>query len=113
MDKQRVDMFIMSNNKYFESHQIPSISYALEKVDESKFMRVQSISYKDPILLLIISLVAGPLGVDRFVVGDTGLGIAKLLTCGGLGIWTIVDYFLIMGRAREVNYEKVQQIVGY
>ncbi|MFO8030899.1 MAG: TM2 domain-containing protein [Cyclonatronaceae bacterium] len=113
MDKQRVDMFIMSNNKYFEPHQIPAISNALEKADESKFMRVQSANYKDPVLLLIISLVAGPLGVDRFVVGDVGLGIAKLLTCGGLGIWTIVDYFLIMGRAREVNYEKIQQLIGY
>jgi hypothetical protein len=62
MDKQRVDMYVMSNNKYFESHHIPSISHALEKAaDESTFMRVQSISYKDPILLLIISLVAGPL----------------------------------------------------
>jgi len=113
MDKQRVDMFIMSNSKYFESHQIPSISHALEKADESKFARVQAINYKDPIMLLIVSLVAGPLGVDRFVVGDVGLGIAKLLTCGGLGIWTIVDYFLIMGRAREVNYEQIQQVIGY
>ena len=106
-------MFIMSNNKYFESHQIPSISHALERADESKFSRVQAVNFKDPIMLLIISLVAGPLGVDRFVVGDVGLGIAKLLTCGGLGIWTIVDYFLIMGRAREVNYEKIQQVIGY
>ncbi len=113
MDKQRVDMYIMSNNKYFESHQIPALSHVLENTEESRFMRVQSLNLKDPILLLIISLVAGPLGVDRFVVGDVGLGIAKLLTCGGLGIWTIVDYFLIMGRARQVNYEKVQQAIGY
>ena len=41
------------------------------------------------------------------MIGDTGLGVGKLLTCGGLGIWTIVDWFLIMGRAREVNFQKV------
>ncbi len=51
--------------------------------------------------------------MDRFVIGDVGLGIAKLLTCGGFGIWTIVDYFLIMGRTREVNYEKIQEILHY
>ena len=37
----------------------------------------------------MIILFAGSLGIDRFFIGDTGLGIAKLITCGGFGIWTI------------------------
>jgi len=45
------------------------------------------------------------------MLGDTGLGIAKLLTCGGLGIWTLVDFFLIMGRAREVNFNNFQKLL--
>ncbi|MFN3640643.1 MAG: TM2 domain-containing protein, partial [Flavobacterium sp.] len=45
------------------------------------------------------------LGVDRFYIGDTGMGVGKLLTCGGLGIWAIVDWFLIMGATREKNME--------
>ena len=44
---------------------------------------------------------SGYLGIDRFLIGDTGLGIAKLLTCGGLGVWTIIDWFLIMGATSE------------
>jgi TM2 domain-containing membrane protein YozV len=48
------------------------------------------------------------MGIDRFLIGDVGLGIAKLLTCGGLGVWTIVDLFLIMGSTRERNFEKIQ-----
>jgi TM2 domain-containing membrane protein YozV len=55
-------------------------------------------------------LLGGHFGIDRFLLGDTGLGVAKLLTCGGLGIWTIIDWFMIMGRTREVNFEKLQQL---
>jgi TM2 domain-containing membrane protein YozV len=52
--------------------------------------------------------LAGNLGIDRFMLGDTGLGIAKLLTCGGFGIWTIVDLFTVMGRSRDYNFNKIQ-----
>lgn len=58
--------------------------------------------------MLIVSLLGGSLGIDRFMLGDTGLGVGKLLTCGGLGIWTIIDWFMIMGATREKNVEKLQ-----
>jgi TM2 domain-containing membrane protein YozV len=106
MDAQRVDMYLMTKAKYFEGHQIPLIRERLLALDESRFLQLQALNLKDPTTILIVSLVAGTFAVDRFLVGDTGLGIAKLLTCGGLGIWAIVDWFIIMGRAREVNAEQ-------
>ncbi len=40
---------------------------------------------------LLLSLLVGTLGVDRFYLGYTGLGVVKLLTCGGLGVWALID----------------------
>jgi TM2 domain-containing membrane protein YozV len=43
----------------------------------------------------LLSYLAGKFGADRFYLGQTGLGIAKLLTCGGFGIWWIIDMCMI------------------
>ena len=44
---------------------------------------------------ITLSVLVGSLGVDRFYLGYTGQGILKLLTCGGLGIWTPIDLIRI------------------
>lgn len=108
MDTQKVDMYIMTHAKHFEPHQLATVRDMMMKADDTKFMMMQSIDVKDPTMILIISILAGSLGIDRFMIGDTGLGIAKLLTCGGLGIWAIVDWFIIQSRTKEKNFENFQ-----
>lgn len=109
MESQKVDLFIMTCGKYFESHQVAFIRDRLITLDDSKWTFIQTLQFKEPTTSLIVSLLGGNLGIDRFMIGDTGLGIAKLLTCGGLGIWAIVDWFMIMGATREKNMAKLQQ----
>ena len=111
MEAQKVDMFIMANGKFFESHHLAQIRDRLIALDDSKWSIVQTLQFKDPTTSIIVSLLAGGLGIDRFMIGDTGIGVGKLLTCGGLGIWTIVDWFMIMGATREKNLEKLQSVL--
>jgi TM2 domain-containing membrane protein YozV len=47
---------------------------------------------------LLLSFFLGGLGVDRFYLGYTGLGIAKLFTLGGCGIWALIDFIMIAMR---------------
>lgn len=50
------------------------------------------------ILTLLMSLFFGALGVDRFIMGHVFLGILKLITAGGFGIWWLVDVILVATR---------------
>jgi len=108
MEAQKVDMFMIANNKYFESYHLNAIRDRLLQLDDSKWGLVQVLQFKDPTTSIIVSVLCGSLGIDRFLIGDTGMGVGKLLTCGGLGIWTIIDWFLIMGATREKNMQAFQ-----
>ncbi len=55
-------------------------------------------SDKDFLTALLLSIFLGGLGIDRFYLGYTGLGIAKLLTLGGCGVWHLIDLILIAMR---------------
>jgi hypothetical protein len=109
MEAQKVDMFIMTNSKFFDGYELAGIRDSLLKLDDSRWTFVQTLQFKDPTTSLIVSLLAGTLGIDRFMIGDTGLGIGKLLTCGGFGIWAIIDLFMIMDATRKKNMLKLQQ----
>jgi TM2 domain-containing membrane protein YozV len=108
MEQQKIDLFIANNSKYFDTSKMPMLVERLKQMNDDKWMLINSIQYKDPSNLLIFSILGGSLGIDRFVLGDTGLGIGKLLTMGGCGIWAIVDWFMIQDAARNKNWDLIQ-----
>ncbi|MET3643728.1 TM2 domain-containing protein [Streptococcus gallinaceus] len=105
------DAFIVANAKYFPNDKIPFIKEKLDNLPTEKQLLMSTIDYKDPTTMLIISIFVGSLGVDRFMLGETGLGVLKLLTAGGCGIWTIVDWFLIINRTKELNFTRLATLL--
>ena len=111
MEQQKVDMFIMANQKYFPAEKMMYLREKLLAAEDDKFALAATIELKDPTTLLIISILLGYLGIDRFMVGDTGMGILKLLTGGCCGILTIVDWFTIQSKTKELNFTKFMTLI--
>lgn len=111
MSEEKVNLFIATNAKNLPSEKIVYVKEKLLASNDTKLTAVMSIEYKDPTTLLLISIFLGSLGVDRFMLGDTGMGILKLLTFGLCGVLTIIDWFSISKKAREYNYQALMLIL--
>ncbi len=111
MEKSKVDLYLTTNAKYFEASAIPVIRQKLENASDDALVSLQSTELKDPTTILLISIFLGSLGIDRFMIGDTGIGVLKLLTGGLCGILTIIDWFTISRKAKQVNLAKISLIV--
>jgi TM2 domain-containing membrane protein YozV len=51
----------------------------------------QELSDKSKVVAGLLQLLFGCFGAGRFYTGHTGMAVAQLLTCGGLGVWAIID----------------------
>lgn len=109
MEQSKIDIFVSNMSEKFPAEKIMAVRSQLEKLDDNRFTSLQALNFKNPTTLLIVSILLGSLGVDRFMLGQVGLGILKLLTCGGGGIWAIIDWFIISGKAKEYNYQLFMQ----
>jgi TM2 domain-containing membrane protein YozV len=105
--EERVRMWLSANANKLPEAQLHIIKEKMMTMSDSDFERISYTSLTDPTLMLIISIFFGMLGVDRFALGDIGLGVGKLLTCGGCYIWWLVDLFHIMDATKQKNMQKI------
>lgn len=108
---ERISQYLMINADMFPQEKIPLLKMRLESVSDSKIDMLPAIALKSPTVNLVLSLFVGGFGVDRFFLEDIGLGVLKLLTAGGCGIWAIIDWFTAMKRTREYNFDKIMKIL--
>ena len=83
----------------------------MANLPDNKSDRILSTSFRNPTTVLILAIFLGGYGVDRFMLGQVGLGILKILTLGGLGIWTIVDWFTAKNRTYKYNNNKLDESI--
>lgn len=111
MEQNKIDMFVMTNKKFFPEEKIMFLKEKLRTIDEDKFSMISAMDFKDPTIILLVSIFLGTLGIDRFMIGDTGIGVLKLLTLGCCGILTIIDWFQISKKTKELNFNKVMTLI--
>lgn len=111
MDANKIDMFFISNGKKLPVDKAQIIREKMAEVDDSRYITISCVEMKDPIVMLLISVFLGGLGVDRFLLGNIGLGILKLLTGGLCGILWLIDIFIIPGKTKECNYNELMNIL--
>jgi TM2 domain-containing membrane protein YozV len=99
--------------KYFDNYgnYFPIVAWAdikeyLQDLNDEEYNSFLKYTFKNPNKLFWTAFPLGIFGIDRFILGDTGLGIVKLLTLGQFLIGFIIDCFTIFSRTRSYNYEK-------
>ena len=111
MDTNKIDMFFVANGKKLPAEKAVLIREKMAQIDDSRYATISSVELKDPTTMLLVSIFLGELGVDRFMMGETGMGILKLLTAGLCGILWLIDLIGITKKVKEYNYNELMKIL--
>lgn len=91
-------------NKYTDYIPFNSQDYIHEKLTKAKSeINLNDITFHNPNVALLLSIFLGSIGFDRFYIKSYAIGICKLLTGGGCGLWWFLDIFLIKNATKQKN----------
>lgn len=105
----KVDLFISLNMDKFDPIALQNVKCQLEEMSEDSLMMLNSLNFQSPTIMFVIAFF---LGWERLFLDDIGLGILKILTCYGFGIWWLVDLFTVHSRTKQYNYKKLMGVLA-
>lgn len=108
MTSEKVRALLEQFQKDIPENKVLVLRRMLENSSDDCFESVSTLKLKNPTTTLLLSIFLGWLGVDRFYIGDIGVGVCKLLF-GWLTllIWPFVDIFCSYKKAKEHNFNKL------
>ena len=110
MNNNQTNFWLSVNAENFAPEVLPIVKSKLEQMDNSQMMYLQSASFKKPSTIFLIAFI---LGWERFLLDDIGLGVLKLITGYGCGIWWLVDIISAKKRAQKYNFEQFQKATAF
>lgn len=90
----------------FRKKDMPTLYVKSSSFSDQAFLVATGARYKHPALMTVCSVFLGEFGIDRFLLGQRELGLLKLATLGGLGVWYVIDWFAIADETRKVNFSE-------
>ena len=97
---------------YLPKDETQDLLMELNSAKQNKYPLCMSFQPKNPYITLVLSIYCGFLGFDRFYIGETGVGVCKLLF--GLltfGLWPFIDIFVTYKRCRKKNCEELVRLL--
>lgn len=112
MKEENVRQILSAVNGKLPEEKVMILKNKLLTVPDEKIDELICADLYNPTHILLFSIFLGGLGVDRFMIGDMGLGIGKLLlgwaTCG---LWPLIDIFISYKKAKEKNFNKLMMLL--
>lgn len=94
MNKDQLDFFITNNSHNLPQDCLESLYKNLSLANDLQWERIRSIKLKDSSIALVLSIVIGVFGADRFYIGDYSLGVGKLGLTLTLYVWAFYSGFV-------------------
>lgn len=120
MEQSKVYSIMMQYKELIPAENLPQLQRALENASDCVYERVSFLPTRSPLITLLLSVFCGAFGVDRFYIGDIGLGITKLLLCTpciiftfGIGsLWTLLDIYFCYEKAKKMNFDNLMREIS-
>ena len=105
--KAAAQAWLAANQNKLTPQSLAIVRSKMENMSDDQLALLCATEMKNPTHMLLIVLFLGGLGIHRFMLGDTGIGVLELLTGGLCGILTLIDLFSIVKKTKEYNYNKL------